>query len=442
MRRRIVAVAVLAAVLAISLFGVPLAVGVGTSYRTDENTELERLADAAAIAVSGDLGQGQVPELLPPTDNETALALYDTTGRLIAGVGPREADASVRRALTGVRSRETLAGELVVAVPVSEDGQVLAVVRSATARSQLYVRVAVTWGLMLALAVVAVAFTWLVARRQAGRLAAPLTALSTAAQELGGGNFRIRPLLSGIDEIDTVAQSLASTADRLGALLTRERSFAADASHQLRTPLTGLRLRLEGALATPGEATVGLRAGLDDIDRLERTIDDLLSLRQGTGGGHPLHVEDLMSEVQGGWHGLLAARGRPLRVVLEADLPPCAASAAAVRQILGVLLDNAVRHGAGVVSVTVRDAGGALAFDVSDSGSGVPVDPAPTGTGAAGHGLGLAGELAEAEGGRLLVRPGSAVVTLLLPADPAEVQPAENESHPGQRGQDEEANVD
>lgn len=68
MRRRIVAVAVLAAVLAISLFGVPLAVGVGTSYRTDENTELERLADAAAIAVSGDLGQGRSPNSCrPPT---------------------------------------------------------------------------------------------------------------------------------------------------------------------------------------------------------------------------------------------------------------------------------------------------------------------------------------------------------------------------------------
>ncbi|MBA3523192.1 MAG: HAMP domain-containing histidine kinase, partial [Geodermatophilaceae bacterium] len=365
------AVAVLAAVLAISLFGGPLAVGVATVYRADENTELERVADAAAIAVAGDLVQGQLPELLAPRDNETALALYDTAGRLIAGVGPTAADTPVRAALTGVRSRAVLSGDLIVAVPVIEDGRVLAVVRSATARSQLYLRVALTWGLMLVLAAGAVVVTWLVARRQALRLTAPLSTLSAAAQELGDGNFVVRPQPSGIDEIDTVARSLASTADRLGALLARERSFAADASHQLRTPLTGLRLRLEDALTAPGDAAVGLRAGLDDIDRLERTIEDLLSLRQDSSPGAHLRVADLIGEIEAGWHGLLAAAGRPLRVVVEADLPPCLAAPAAVRQILGVLLDNAVRHGAGTVSLTVRDAGGVLAVDVTDEGAGI-----------------------------------------------------------------------
>lgn len=420
MRRRIVTLVVLAAVLAIALFGVPLAIGAALAYRNDEITELERLADAAAIAVSGDLVQGQVPDLLPAADGESALGLYDAAGLLIRGRGPAQADAAVRRASAGDRAHETLSGELVVAVPVSEDGQVVAIVRSATPRSQLYLRTATTWALMLGLALVAVAVTWLIARRQAGRLAAPMTALSTAARELGAGNFGVRTARSGIVEIDSVAESLDSTADRLGSLLSRERSFSADASHQLRTPLTGLRLRLEAALTDSREIPTAVRAGLADIDRLERTIEDLLSLRRGGGVGHALRTGDLVADVQADWHALLAAQGRPLRVVIDADLPPCTASAPAVRQILGVLLDNALRHGAGVVSVTVRDAGGATAIDVADDGAGLPAGPSSTAVpgGRAGRGLDLATVLAEAQGGRLLARPGSARVTLLLPASP------------------------
>jgi signal transduction histidine kinase len=99
------------------------------------------------------------------------------------------------------------------------------------------------------------------------------------------------------------------------------------------------------------------------------------------------------------------------------------ASAAAVRQILAVLVDNSVQHGAGTVTVTARDAGGALAVDVSDQGSGlaVPADQlfARRAPGASGHGIGLAlaRSLAEAEGGRLSVtRVAPPMFTLLVPA--------------------------
>jgi signal transduction histidine kinase len=114
---------------------------------------------------------------------------------------------------------------------------------------------------------------------------------------------------------------------------------------------------------------------------------------------------------------LLATQGRALRLDLQPDAPATGAAVAAVRQVLAVLLDNAARHGAGTVTLTVRDADGALAFDVADDGPGMDDVVPPRGR-TGGHGIGLAParRLAEAEGGRLwLSRPAPPVFTLLLP---------------------------
>jgi signal transduction histidine kinase len=293
---------------------------------------------------------------------------------------------------------------------------------------------------MLGLDAAAIAATWLVARRQARRLAAPLETLSRSAQQLGGGDFSVRARPSGIPEIDSAGESLNSTAARLGALVRRERAFSADASHQLRTPLTGLRLGLETALDSPGaDLRQAMGAAIDAADRLERTIEDLLTLRRDPPRDtSPLDVAELTREVEDTWRPVLATAGRALRVVVAPGVPGSTAAAAAVRQALGVLVDNAVRHGAGTVTVTVRDAGGALALDVADEGPGLDVDAPPpprwsagagSGRGSGGgHGIGLAlaRELAEAEGGRLrLSRPSPPVFSLLLPAQPATRRPEE-----------------
>lgn len=292
---------------------------------------------------------------------------------------------------------------------------------------------------MLGLAALAILLTWVVARRQAGRLAAPLESLAKAADTLGEGDFSARTEPSGIAEIDTAGRSLNSTAHRLGAVLTRERAFSADASHQLRTPLTGVRLHLETALETSGDRSSGqaIGAALTEVDRLERTISDLLSLARRSSSGQSLDVTCLVDEIHADWHARLAAAGRPLRLIQEPELPATTARTAAVRQVLTVLLDNAVKHGRGSVTVTARDAGGFLALDVADEGPGPgslpasdqpaapelpaspdqPASPEPP-TSPEHHGLGLelARSLAEAEGGRLVSSVGSAVFTLLLPA--------------------------
>jgi signal transduction histidine kinase len=426
-RRRIVVLSVLAAVLATSLFGVPLAIGVARYFLDDERTELERVADTAAISLAAEVGGGRTPGALPPPGDDIDVAVYDVTGRRLSGDGPAGADAPVTRARDGGTESRDVAGQLVVAVPVTDGGRVAAVVRAASDHSAVTARIGWTWAAMLGLGALAVGATWLVARRQARRLAGPLEALSRTAQQLGAGDFTVRTEGTGIPEIDSAGNSLNSTAARLGDLVSRERAFSAAASHQLRTPLTGLRLGLETAVdARDADLRAAAVTAIEAADRLERTIDDLLSLTREPGReGPPLDVADVVGEIEQTWRPLLAAQARALRVDMPPDTPVTGAAAPAVRQVLAVLLDNAARHGAGTVALTVRDADGALAFDVSDEGPGMdhPVTSArggqaTDGAGIDGHGIGLAlaRRLAEAEGGRLwLSRPAPPVFTLLLP---------------------------
>jgi signal transduction histidine kinase len=429
MRRRVQQVAVVAALIAVVVFGLPLAVAVRQVYVDDERRELTRIAEQAASAVSADAVRGRDPVELPTAERDTAVGVYTPAGVRTAGQGPPRADAATGRALRGSVAEAATGGDLVVAVPVRDGERVVGVVRAAAPARVALVRAAWTWAAMAGLAALAVGAAALVARRQSGRLARPLVALATAARTLGDGDFTVRAPRSGVPEIDTAAAALDDTAGRLDGLLARERAFSANASHQLRTPLTGLRLILEAA-SGGGEAELRQAAtrAIEAADRLERTIDELLALsRSGSASTRPLDVDGVLTDVRDTWVGQLGASGRALRTVHDPELPEARASGAAVRQILAVLVDNATVHGRGTVAVRARDAGDALAFDVEDEGPGPDPDADlfarhPAGNGH-GHGLGLplARALAEAEGGRLVLSRG-ARFTLVLP-----------ESHPTPR---------
>ncbi|MCU1615251.1 MAG: histidine kinase [Frankiales bacterium] len=427
MRRRIVGLGVLAAVVAITLFGVPLGFIAAQSLLGDERSEVERTADAAAVSVAADLTRGEPAADLVGNSGDIAVGLYGLDGARLGGSGPARADVVVRQATGGsVAGADDVGGQLVVAVPVTDGDQVTGIVRAASDYTAVRWRIIGAWALMLGLGVLAVAATWLLARRQAHRLVGPLEALADTAQRLGEGDFSVRTTASRIPEIDAAGGALNTTARRLGELVDRERAFSADASHQLRTPLTGLRLGLETALELPAEThRAAMTAAIESADRLERTVDDLLALARDTrSAGVPLPVPELVADWTAAWRPVLAARDRALRVDVGPGLPVSRASQAAVRQVVDVLLDNAVEHGSGTVTLSVRDAGGAVALDVADEGPG-PDDPEEIfrrrGDGAAGHGIGLAlaRSLAEAEGGRLrLTRPRPPMFSLLLPGRP------------------------
>jgi signal transduction histidine kinase len=428
MRTRIISVAVLAAVVATVLFAVPLGVGAFEYLMQQQRGHLVGHARDVALSVVGDVHDGAPVDLEDVEDlvgEEHRVTVYDGNGDRLAGSGPNAPADVVSDALDGDTEADTVGALLVAAVSVTFSDEVIGAVTVATPSTVLR-DVAVIWAAMAGLAAAAVTVAWLVGRRQARRLARPLEDLEENAHRLGDGDFSVRTRRGGIPEIDAVGAALDATAARLDDLLARERAFSTDASHQLRTPLAGLRLRLEAAAErTDPETGAAIAASLVDADRLEGIIDELLALARAgqAGSAGPVDLGALLGELSAEWGARLALHGRDLQVRVDPGVPDARVSAAAVRQVLRVLVDNATIHGRGTVTLAVREASGAVAVDVADEGPGVQ-DPEGTlfaqrADRSDGHGIGLAlaRRLAEAEQARLtLTRAAPPVFTLLLPA--------------------------
>jgi signal transduction histidine kinase len=427
MRRRIVAVALAASMLAITVFGVPLAAAVAAYTIRYGEGELERDADTVALAVAADLYDENPLGQLPETSEAAGAGVYGLDGARLAGEGPDRGGLFVNDSLEGHTHAGEDVDELVVTIPVTHDGDVIGVVRTARPLASVHRQIGLLWLAMAGLGVAAILVVALLARHQARRLARPLEEMADVARAMGEGEFSLRNPPARVAEIDAVGSALNLAAERLDDMLARERAFSADASHQLRTPLAGLRLRLEAALDQPNQdLDATLRGAVRDTERLERTITELLTLARDRADGHHrrprLDLSGLLRELEQTWGPRLALEGRAFRVEEDAQAPT-AASTAAVRQVLNVLVDNATVHGEGTVAVTARETAGALAIDVSDDGSPITLtDDAlfnRQGQSVDGHGIGLslARRLTEAEGGRLrLSCAAPPTFTLLLPA--------------------------
>jgi signal transduction histidine kinase len=391
--------------LAIVLFAIPLAVVIERLVDEQATLRLERKAILAARQVPTDFATSNDPVELPNGRDGARLALYDTDGRIVVGRGPDRADAATTHALSNEVDDTETGGARVVAVPVTADERVIGAIRAEQPTASTDRR---TWrfaGLLAAIAVGVFAIGAGVAAIVARRLARPVRRLSDAAIELGEGDFAVDIESSGIAEIDQAAESLTATAHRLEGLVQRERAFSADASHQLRTPLAGLRAAIETELQLPrDDRNAILHESLEDIERLERTITDLLHVaRTPPDTTHAVHPAEVIDLVRDTWHGRLAAVGRPLRIADFSQTPPVRGSSVVLHQVLDVLLDNALVHGRGEVSITASVTDTTVTITVTDDGPGFTppqVDAADT---THGMGLPLASRLLTTISGRLVV---------------------------------------
>ncbi len=436
MRRRILSAILITTALALALFGVPLGIATGRTRMDAATLRLEREATLAVGTVSNNALTSNDPVELPRVGG-ISLALYSRSGTRIAGIGPKRSDRFVRQAAKNHIASGEDGETLVAAVPVSSDERVVGVLRASQSLTTIDNEIVrariklVAFG--LGVLVLAAAVGAILARRIARRV----ETVREAAVQLGEGRFALRAALTGIRELDDVGRALHSTSDRLREAMKRERSFSANASHQLRTPLTGLRLILENELADalPSGAIGGsppsaaLQASLYQVDRLESTIDELLLLaRTPPASQRPLDVDQLISTVVARWAPDFARVGRALQKGAPVGGTGRGSDARpeAILQAIEVLLDNALRHGGGVVSVASAPVSGGIAITVTDAGDGV-TDPGQlfrttTETTASPHGIGLtlARTLVEGEGGRLLLERAvdPTRFTIVLPVRP------------------------
>jgi len=256
-----------------------------------------------------------------------------------------------------------------------------------------------------------------IALAMSGSLARPLVRLAAAARRLGSGDLRARAGdVKGAEEIQDLADSFDEMADRLERTVQAQREFVANASHQLRTPLTGMKLRLEAAVgrAEPPELKRDLAAADQEVDRLAATVDRLLTMARSLEEGQPTEVDLRAAALSAGERWRERAEAHSSRIAVHGTASTAQANPTDVDQILDNLLENAIVYAPGEIEVHTGVADGRAFLAVRDHGTGIPPDERPKVTerfyrgrrapsGGSGLGLAIARDLAERWDGTLVL---------------------------------------
>ena len=420
MQRRAVIMTVLAVLVAVTLIGLPLAIIGPLAVYNSEQSALELRAASLMrtverrIAHSEDITDGLLhPWVGREGQNPAYIELRLDDGRVLAAGDP-------------------IAGNVLRATQSSPSGVDL-LMEVSTRRvilHSLYVEGFILFGTSIAFLIAV-----MVARRQARKIAAPLIYLAASAEQLGSGQARPRLRPSGIEEIDLIQAELVRTAERMAGRLAAERQFAADASHQLRTPLTALSMRLEEIelLATDDEVREEAGVCLEQVERLTGVVEELLKTSRSSSGGttEAISLADVFDQQRDEWERPFEKAGRELVFTHGTDRLALA-TPGSVAQVLATLLENSLKYGGGTTTVSSRAASGKGVFiDVADEGEGVSDELAPdifskhvSGKGGTGLGLALAKDLASSDGGRLeLSQRRPPIFTLFLNGVPASLNP-------------------
>lgn len=433
MKSRIVLAILGVTMITVVVLGIPLGIMVQRFYQGRAVVELQRRAALAVGEMTLPLDAAVITRGLNEADDPTGVSVYGTDTARIVGGGPAEGDAAVLAALKGQPASTRGGGDLIVATPIHDRSSevVVGVVRVTTGEGTVFARVWRAWAVMGLTALAALGGAWAIARQQARRLTEPIERLRERARLLGAGVVPPPATPSGVTELDEVDCVLRQSGEQISNVLAREREFSSDVSHQLRTPLTRLSMMTERALRER-PADVALVRIQEELDRTREVVEHLLALARDrapvAGEIDPTRVLDRLHDR---WQQIARHAGRPLLVTQTANLDAVIASDAALDQALDVLVDNALRHGAGTISLHARRTTAAVVFEVSDEGPGVPANQTETifqrrattsaGRQGAGIGLALARSIVDADDGRLLLARASPpmfqIVVRLAPSD-------------------------
>ena len=441
--------------LAIVALGVPLAINLSARVNAEVRTQAQAQADLVAATAADLLHRAERPELRTLASTAASslrgrILVVDRSGRvLVDSAGPAEVGSSYRSrpeiaaAISGrqvqvQRSSRTLGQEiLATAVPIIRNGrpagavrvtQSIAAVHSAVRRAEV--------GLIL-IGVIVLALGLFAGALIAAQVGRPTGRLEQVARRVAHGDLDARAELEGSREQKSLARSFNEMTARITQLLGAQREFVADASHQLRTPLTGLRLRLEEARAreTSHGATTELDAAIGEVDRLAHTVEELLVLsrageRRTTGTA--VDLAELAESAAGRWQGPAAGRG--VRIAHRHQGPAATVWTARpdAERALDCLIENAINYSPAPALVELVSRAGQI--EIRDRGSGLAPDEheavferfhrgragrgEPSGS---GLGLAIARELARAWDGDVAIEDrvgGGSVAVLSLPETP------------------------
>ncbi|WP_043648368.1 sensor histidine kinase [Nocardia thailandica] len=405
MRRRILRSILTVLTLTTVVLGVPLIytawLWVEDITRNDLKSRLDRMAAEMLVQEGADGTVGNVLEL------HALSALVPEGGRLTV-IYP-SAQHNAARVDIGV---DTVPDPLVESLSMGMEGSLRLEVPSAPMHARQRQAVAVV-GLAVLASLGAALF---VAVLTARRVADPLRDVAARAARLAMGDFRPDPRRHGIAELDRVSDVLDSATVEIAGRLQREHALVADVSHQLRSRLTAVRLRLD-ELSTHADPEVVHEAeeAMAQVDRLTDAIDDLVraSRDEDAADRDPVPVMAELRGVVAEWRHPFAEAGRDL-VLTGDDSLRAPVTGSRLREAVAVLVDNALMHGGGTCTVSVRTARTLSAryplvcVEVADEGDGVRDELAPhifdrgfSAGGSTGVGLALARALIEADGGRL-----------------------------------------
>lgn len=296
---------------------------------------------------------------------------------------PEIATALLGDATSGTRMSNTLGAELAyVAVPVYSGVDVVGVLRITFPQSVLdsdvndRLRGVLMSGVFSILMAIAVAIIF------ARGVARPLLKLREATDELAKGNLSSYAEIQGPKETKQLARSFNAMALRLGGLIERQRAFAGDASHQLRTPLTSLRLRLEQASdrvdVSPDVAREHIDAALAETERLGKLVEQLLHLARSEGAvleKERINISDVIETKASEWHYLADERG----ISITTDSKPWVfahTNLLALTEIIDNYMDNAleVSSEGSTISIIANSVDSQIEIIVRDEGRGLTDD--------------------------------------------------------------------